>query len=100
MSDAKPSVGGTLEDFLDELGEKEEIYGEAIKRVLAWQIEEARKKQSLTKSEMAARMGTSRTQVERILDPHNVAVSLDTLERAARLVGKKLKIELVDAKPL
>ncbi|KAA3503100.1 MULTISPECIES: helix-turn-helix domain-containing protein [Rhizobium/Agrobacterium group] len=100
MSDAKPSIGGTLEDFLDGLGEKEEIYGEAIKRVLAWQIEEARKKQSLTKSEMAARMGTSRTQVERILDPHNVAVSLDTLERAARSVGKKLKIELVDVKPI
>ncbi|TIV61403.1 MAG: Fis family transcriptional regulator [Mesorhizobium sp.] len=92
-----PSVGGTLEDFLEGLGEREEVYGVAIKRVLAWEIENARKQRSVTKSEMATRMGTSRTQVKRILDPHNVSVSLDTLEKAARSVGKKLKIELVDA---
>jgi antitoxin HicB len=92
-----PSVGGTLEDFLEELGEREEVYGAAIKRVLAWEIENARKQRAVTKSEMATRMGTSRTQVKRILDPHNVAVSLDTLDKAARSVGKKLKIELVDA---
>jgi antitoxin HicB len=96
MTDEKPSVGGSLEDFLDELGERNEVYGEAIKRVLAWEIEEARKTQSITKSEMASKMGTSRTQVERVLDPRNVAVSLDTLERAARSVGKKLVISLVD----
>lgn len=96
MTDDKPSVGGSLEDFLDELGERNEVYGEAIKRVLAWEIEEARKTQSITKSEMASKMGTSRTQVERVLDPRNVAVSLDTLERAARSVGKKLVIRLID----
>jgi antitoxin HicB len=96
MSDPQSSIGGTLEDFFDDLGEKEEIYGEAIKRVLTWQIEDARKKLSITKSDMATRMGTSRTQVKRVLDPHNVAVSLDTLDRAARSVGKKLKIELID----
>lgn len=96
MTDEKPSVGGSLEDFLDELGERDEVYGEAIKRVLAWEIEEARKTQSITKSEMASKMGTSRTQVERVLDPRNVAVSLDTLDRAARSVGKKLVISLVD----
>ncbi|MBW8284642.1 MAG: helix-turn-helix domain-containing protein [Rhizobium sp.] len=97
MNDLQPSVGGSLEDFLDEIGEREEIYGEAIKRVLTWQIEAARKKQAISKSDMAARMGTSRTQVNRVLDPHNVAVSLDTLDRAARSVGKRLKIELIDA---
>ncbi|MGR9172254.1 helix-turn-helix domain-containing protein [Rhizobium sp. KDH_Rht_773_N] len=97
MSDLNSSVGGTLEDFLAELGEKEEVYGEAIKRVLTWQIEEARKAQSITQSEMAAKMGTSRTQVKRVLDPRNVAVSLETLDRAARSVGKRLKVELVDA---
>lgn len=96
MSDLQSSVGGTLEDFLDALGEKEDVYGEAIKRVLTWQIEAARKMQSITKSEMATRMGTSRTQVERVLDPRNVAVSLDTLDRAARSVGKRLKVELID----
>ena len=97
MSDLQPSVGGSLEDFLDEIGEREEIYGEAIKRVLTWQIEDARKKQSISKSDMAARMGTSRTQVNRVLDPQNVTVSLDTLDRAARSVGKRLRIELIDA---
>lgn len=97
MSDVRASIGGTLEDFLDETGEKEAVYGEAIKRVLTWQIDGARKEQSITKSDMAMKMGTSRTQVNRVLDPHNVAVSLDTLERAARSVGKKLKVELVDA---
>lgn len=97
MNDLQASVGGSLEDFLDEIGEREEIYGEAIKRVLTWQIEAARKKQAISKSDMAARMGTSRTQVNRVLDPHNVAVSLDTLDRAARSVGKRLKIELIDA---
>ena len=96
MTDTPSSIGGTLEDFLDELGERDAVYGEAIKRVLAWQIEDARQKQSITKSDMAARMGTSRTQVERVLDPRNVAVSLDTLDRAARSVGKKLVIELLD----
>ncbi len=96
MTEIHSSIGGSLEDMLDELGEKEDVYGEAIKRVLAWQIEEARKSRSLTKSGMAAAMGTSRTQVERVLDPLNVAVSIDTLERAARSVGKTLRIELVD----
>ncbi len=91
------SVGVSLEDFLEEEGLREEVYAEAIKAVLAWQIENARKEMSLSKTEMAAKMGTSRTQVERVLDPHNVAVTLDTLDRAARSVGKKLLIELVDA---
>ena len=96
MIEAKSSSGGTLEDFLDELGEKEEVYGEALKRVLSWQIEQARKQQSISKSDMARAMGTSRTQVDRVLDPSNIAVSLDTLERAARSVGKRLKVELID----
>ncbi len=96
MTDTPSSIGGTLEDFLDELDERDAVYGEALKRVLAWQIENARQKQAITKTEMALKMGTSRTQVERVLDPRNLAVSLDTLDRAARSVGKKLVIELVD----
>jgi DNA-binding XRE family transcriptional regulator len=95
--DTHSSVGGTLEAFFDELGEREEVYGEALKRVLAWGIEDARKKQGLTKSAMASKLGTSRTQVERVLDPANVTVSLETLDKAARSVGLKLKIELVAA---
>ncbi|MCZ8180938.1 MAG: Fis family transcriptional regulator [Novosphingobium sp.] len=96
MSEVKPSIGSSLEEFLDDLGERDDVYGEALKRILAWQIEDARKQQSISKSEMAVKMGTSRTQVERVLDPQNVAVSLDTLERAARSVGKRLEVRLVD----
>jgi ribosome-binding protein aMBF1 (putative translation factor) len=90
-------IGGTLEELLEHTGEREEVYGEALKRVLAWQIEEARRQQDLSKSEIASRMGTSRSQLDRILDPTNVAVSLETLDRAARAVGKRLSVEIVDA---
>lgn len=89
-------LGGTLEGLLDETGEREEVYGEALKRVLAWQIEEARRQQDVSKSEVALRMGTSRSQLDRILDPGNVSVSLQTLEKAARAVGKRLRVEIVD----
>ena len=90
-------IGGTLEELLEQTGEREEVYGEALKRVLAWQIEEARRQQDLSKSEIASRMGTSRSQLDRILDPTHVAVSLETLDRAARAVGKRLSVEIVDA---
>ncbi len=89
-------LGSTLEDLLEQTGEREEVYGEALKRVLAWQIEEARRQQDVSKSEVAARMGTSRSQLDRILDPGNLSVSLQTLEKAARAVGKRLRIEIVD----
>ena len=67
----------------------------AIKRVLAWQIEDAMKKGDVTKAEMARRMNTSRSQLDRLLDPENQAVSLDTLARAAHAVGRNLKLDLV-----
>jgi len=90
-----PRIGGTLEDLLEEDGLREEVYGLAQKRVLAWQIMQAMKKRGISKVEMAARMGTSRTQVDRLLDPDNNRVQLDTLQRAARAVGRTLKLELV-----
>ncbi|WP_187970120.1 helix-turn-helix domain-containing protein [Aquibium microcysteis] len=93
----RETVGGTLEEFLHSLGEREDVYGEAIKRVLAWQIEEARRASGLSKSEVAQRIGTSRSQLDRVLDPANVSVSLETLDKAARAVGKRLHIEIVDA---
>jgi hypothetical protein len=89
-------LNGSLEDLLDETNERAEVYGEALKRVLAWQIEDARLRQDLSKSEVASRMGTSRSQLERILDPANVAVSLESLDKAARAVGKRLNVEIVD----
>lgn len=97
MTDNHSVVGGLLEDFLEDLGEKEAVYGAAIKQVLAWRIDEERKLQALSKSDMAEKMGTRRSQLDRVLDPANIGISLDTLERAARSLGKRLKIELVDA---
>jgi ribosome-binding protein aMBF1 (putative translation factor) len=96
MTNAHGTIGGSLEDLLDSTGEREEVYDEAVKRVIAWQLEEARKAAGLSKSDVAGRLGTSRSQLERILDPANAAVSLAALDRAARAVGKRLKVEIVD----
>ncbi len=76
-------------------GRYEDTQAVAIKRVLAWQIEQAMKKGDVTKAEMARRMHTSRSQLDRLLDPENHAVSLETLARAAHAVGCSLKLELV-----
>ena len=88
-------LGSTFEGFLDEEGILEEVDALAQKRVIAWQIEQAMEEQGITKIEMAERMHTSRTQVDRLLDPGNDKVQLDTLQRAARAVGCVLKLELV-----
>lgn len=90
-------IGGTFEDYLDELGEREEIYGVAAKRVLSEQFEDARRLRPISKSMMAAKLKTSRSQITRVLDPDHVSVSLDMLDKVARVLGKRLKIELVDA---
>jgi antitoxin HicB len=90
-------VGETLESFLEEQGIRDEVYEHAIKAVLAWELGQAMKRQKLTKTALAARLGTSRTEIYRLLDPNNDAVSLATLKRAAAAVGKRLKVDLVDA---
>ena len=92
----KGPVGDTLESFLKKEGIRDQVYDAAIKRVVAWQFEEARKARAFTKGALAKSMGTSRSQVDRVLDPDNVAVSLDMLNRAAVALGKRLKIELED----
>ena len=89
-------VGDSLENLLEEEGVRDEVYSTAIKKVLAWQFEEARKTAHLGKVAMASAMHTSRSQIDRVLDPENVAVSLDMLNRAAVALGKRLKIELID----
>ncbi len=91
---AKGKVGSSFDSFLKAEGTFEATQAVAIKRVLAWQIEEEMKAQSITKKSMAERMNTSRSQLERLLDPLNDAVSLETLTRAAHAVGRNLKIEL------
>jgi antitoxin HicB len=89
-----PHFGSSFDDWLKEQGIYEEVTTHAIKRVLAWQIEQAMKAQKISKAEMARRMHTSRTQLDRLLDPDNDKVQLDTVQRAAAAVGRTLKFEL------
>jgi antitoxin HicB len=94
MSQANPHIGSSFESFLDEEGILEECTAVAIKRVLARQIERAMRERGLSKSAMARAMRTSRPQRDRRLDPANPSVTLDTLQRAAAAVGRKLRLEL------
>ena len=89
--------GSTFDSFLEEEGIREEVDAVAIKRVIAWQLSEAMKAGNVTKKQMADRIGTSRSQLDRLLDPENSAVHLQTIAKAARAVGKRLRIEMVDA---
>jgi len=87
-------LGSSFDDFLKEEGIREEAEVHAVKRVLAWQIAEEMKVKGLTKSAMAQRMKTSRAQLDRLLDPDNDKVQLDTVQRAAAALGKTLRLEL------
>ena len=91
----KARIGSTFDDFLRNEGTYEATQAVAIKRVLAWQVEKTMKKQRLTKAEMARRMNTSPSQLDRLLDPGRNSVTLETLTRAARAIGRQLKLELV-----
>ncbi len=95
MSDKNPHLGSSFEDFLNEEGIAGEVNATAIKHVLAWQIEQAMKEQGISKNQMAKRMRTSRAYLDRFLDPKNDKVQLDTVQRAAAAIGRKLKLELV-----
>ena len=95
----KKRIGSSVEDFLKEDGTYEEITTQAIKRVLAWQIAESMKAQGISKLEMARRMRTSRSQLDRFLDPDNDKVLLVTVQRAASAIGKRIFISLEDAEP-
>jgi len=89
--------GSNFDDFLQEEGILEEVELKAAKRVVALQLEKLMQKQSLSKSTMAERMHTSRAALDRLLDASNPAVTLTTLDKAARVLGRKVKIELVAA---
>ncbi|MEE9422760.1 MAG: helix-turn-helix transcriptional regulator [Gammaproteobacteria bacterium] len=88
------NTGSKLDDFLDEEGVLAEAEAIAIKRVIAFQLGELMKKKKLSKTQLAKRMNTSRSSLERLLDPDNASVTLLTLERAAKALGKRIKIEL------
>jgi DNA-binding Xre family transcriptional regulator len=87
-------LGSKFDDFLEEEGLLSDATATAVKRVLAYQIQEEMKQRNLSKAVLARRMGTSRSAVDRLLDPENASVTLQTLERAASALNKKLVIEL------
>ena len=87
-------AGDLFEDFLKEQGTYEETTEQAVKRVLAFQLAAAMEEQHISKVEMARRLETSRSQLDRLLDPSNDSVTLAVLARAARVVGRNIKLEL------
>lgn len=91
---SKRNHGSALDDFLREQGSFEEDQALAVKEVLVWQLTDAMEQKSLSKARLAVLLGTSRSQVDRLLDPTR-DITLSTLQRAAALVGRKVQIELV-----
>ncbi len=91
----KKHIGSSFDSWLREEGLYEDVTGAAIKRVLSRQIAEAMAEQKLSKTEMASRMHTSRAALDRLLDPEQEAVTLSTLRKAAQVVGRQLRMELV-----
>ena len=89
----KRRIGSDFDDFLSEEGLLADAEAVAIKRVLAYQVSKLMEKQKISKSEMARRMRTSRSALDRLLDPKNSSITLQTLERAARALGKRLRVE-------
>jgi len=85
--------GSSFDDFLEEEGILEEVSAKAHKRLLALQLADIMEKSHLTKSHLAKQLKTSRSQLDRLLDPENTAITLESLERVAHAVGKRLKIE-------
>ena len=88
------TAGSSFEDFLHDQGTYEDTTAQAIKRVLAHQIASTMKQQKISKVEMAERLSTSRSQLDRLLDPEHEGVTLGTLARAAQVLGHKLNVEL------
>ena len=91
----KKLIGSNFDDFLQEEGLLTDAEAVAVKRVIAFQVARLMEEQNITKSEMSRRMKTSRASLERLLDPSNESVTLQTLDRAARALGRRLQIGLV-----
>ena len=87
-------AGGNFDDFLREEGIFETVNAHAVKEVIAWQIAREMKLQGITKATMARRMGTSRSSLDRLLDPQNDSLALATLTRAAAILGKEVRVAL------
>lgn len=98
MKKKNPRIGSSLDDFL----ETEETLGEtttvALKRVLAYQLQQAMDEQGLSKTRMSKMMRTSRSALDRLLDPENSSVTLQTIDKAARVIGKRIRVDLVNVR--
>lgn len=94
MTKKNPHWGTTLDEFLTKEGIREAAKAEAVTRVVAWQLSQEMEKRGMTKTQLAGLMQTSRAQVDRILKAEG-NVTIDTLQRAAALVGRELRLELV-----
>lgn len=92
---SNPNMGSSFDGFLKDEGVYEEVTAQSIKHILAWQLQEAMTAKGMTKSQMASLMNTSRSQLDRILDPDNVKLQLDTLYKAATVLGREVRVELI-----
>ena len=95
MTKRNKHIGSSLGDFLKEEGILEETRAIAVKDAVAWQVQQAMRKEKISKVEMAKRMHTSRAAMDRLLAPGSASVTLQTLSRAARAIGRDLRIELI-----
>jgi predicted transcriptional regulator len=96
MASKNPHLGSSFESWLDDAGIREEVTAAAIKAAIARQLmSEMKKKKKITKQRMAELMKTSRAQVDRLLDPDNGSATIESLQRAARIVGRELRLQLV-----
>lgn len=91
---AKRNVGSNFDDFLEEEGLLEETTAVAVKRYIAFRLAQTMSERNLSKSEMARRMDTSRSALDRLLDPDNASVTLQTLQSAVQALGGRLSVEL------
>lgn len=92
---ANKHIGSSLDDMLREEGVLEVFQAKAVKEVIAWQLGQAMKERNLSKRKLATLMQTSRSQVDRVLDPKDGNVTLETLQRAAEILGRKVQVELI-----
>ncbi|MGA3237314.1 MAG: Fis family transcriptional regulator [Bryobacteraceae bacterium] len=91
---SRKHMGSSIDDFLKKEGIFEEAQAQAVKEVVAWQLAEEMSKRKISKARMAAMLKTSRSQVDRLLDPKN-DITLSSLQRAAAMLGRRVTIELV-----
>lgn len=95
MTNKNAHIGSSFDDFLEETGDSTEVSAVAIKRVIAWQVAQKMEAEKISKTRMAELMETSRSALDRLLDPTNTSVTLNTLDNAAKAIGKTLHVELV-----